>query len=232
MHSIAYAPASTTRDDALLLLPGRRSRDKDFEETGFIAAVRDRQVNIEVIAVDAHLGYYLEDRYRDLPAIIHEDIVQPLMRRGIKRVWLVGTSLGALGAIAYAKKYPNYVAGLLLMGAYLGEAPILDQIERVGGLARWYPTESVGYDYEQRTWHWLKGYCDGTMRPSLYLAWGASDRFERASRLVAAGLPAAQVIVSAGGHDFDTWLALWGKFLDTGALTRGSPALKTDRNYQ
>ncbi len=212
--SISYPPTSATTDRAVLLLPGRRSRAKDFEKEGFVAAVRERRLNVEVVAVDAHLGYYLEDRYRDLPAIIQEDVVQPLIQRGFKEVWLVGTSLGSLGAVAYAKKHPNLVAGLLLMGAYLGEEPILDEIDGAGGLARWMPATSIGYDYEQRTWQWLKGYSFGERRPLLHLAWGDADRFARASRLLAPLVPAARVFVTTGGHDFDTWSKLWARFLD------------------
>jgi pimeloyl-ACP methyl ester carboxylesterase len=200
----------------VLLMPGRHSRAADFAAHGFVQAVEERGLNVEVLAVDAHLGYYLEKGYRSLPARLHEDVVLPAMGRGCRQVWLVGTSLGAMGSVAYAKRYPAAVAGVVLLGAYLGEEPILDEIERAGGLARWTPAGSVGYPYEVRTWHWLQRYTEPIRPPlpELYLGYGERDPYQHASRLLAPALLADHVLVAPhGGHDWDTWLGLWKRFL-------------------
>jgi pimeloyl-ACP methyl ester carboxylesterase len=215
IRSLVYSRSGGEPRTAVLLLPGRYSRAEDFARNGFVAAVRGHHLDVEIVAVDAHLGYYLQDRYKDLPDIIDADVVTPLLKRGHERVWFVGTSLGALGCIAYAKKYPDRVAGLLLMGAYLGEDPIIEDIQRAGGLRQWQPTPAVGYDYEVRTWQWLQGYFDHQSRPELFLGYGASDRFAPASKILASALPASHVLLAPNGaHDFDTWANLWVRFLD------------------
>ena len=75
----------------------------------------------------------MEDGYRTLPLRLHLDVVLPASARGRQKIWLVGTSLGAMGSLAYVKRYPETVAGVVLLGPYLGEEPILDEIERAGG---------------------------------------------------------------------------------------------------
>jgi pimeloyl-ACP methyl ester carboxylesterase len=215
IRSISYLPTEGVPTTAVLLMPGRRSRAPDFESSGFVSAVRNRNLNVELVAVDAHLGYYLEQRYQSLPDIVEEDVVQPLLARGRQRLWLVGTSLGAFGSVAYAKKHPECVAGILLMGAYLGEEAILEDIEHAGGLARWMPTPGVGIDYETRTWDWFKGYLAREPRPNLYLAYARRDPYARASVILTPALAGSRILVDeAGGHDFDTWTRLWGRFLD------------------
>jgi pimeloyl-ACP methyl ester carboxylesterase len=215
LPSLRYQSGQGNPTTAVLLLPGRYSRASDFAAHGFVRAVQERGLNVEVLAVDAHLGYYLEKGYRSLPARLHEDVVLPAMDRGCRQVWLVGTSLGAMGSVAYAKRFPAAVAGVVLLGAYLGEEPILGEIERSGGLAAWTPAGSVGYPYEVRSWHWLQRYTE--VRPSLpelYIGYGERDPYLRASRLLAAALPRDHVLTASdGGHDWETWLGLWQRFL-------------------
>jgi pimeloyl-ACP methyl ester carboxylesterase len=222
MPSISYMPASGNPTGTVLLMPGRYSRASDFERNDFVSAVRERGLDVELVAVDAHLGYYQDERYHALPEVVHDDVVKPRLARG--RVWFVGTSLGALGSIAYAKAYPHEVNGLVLLGAYLGEAAIVTDVERAGGLTRWRPTPSTGYDYEIRTWSWLKGYTAGAERPELFLGYGTDDRFALANTLLARVLPPTHVVVDTGGeHDFSTWSKLWRMLLDSsfGAELRG-----------
>ena len=216
LPSFHYESGHAKPTTAVLFLPGRGSRADDFAGQGFVQAVQERGLNLELVAVDAHLGYYLEDRARSLPARLHQDAVLPAMARGCRQVWLVGTSLGAMGTLAYVQHYPAAVAGVVLLGPYLGEEPILGEIERAGGLAAWSPAGSVGYDHEVRTWQWLQLLAEsGRPRPfELYLGYGERDRLVRASRLLAAALPADHVLTAPnGGHDWDTWLGLWQRFL-------------------
>jgi pimeloyl-ACP methyl ester carboxylesterase len=215
LPSLRYPSGHGQPTTAVLLLPGRYSRARDFAAHGFVEAVRERGLNVELLAVDAHLGYYLQEGYRSLPARLHEDVVLPAMARGCRQVWLVGTSLGALGSVAYAKRYPAAVAGMVLLGAYLGEEPILGEIGRAGGLSAWIAAGSVGYPYEVRTWQWLKRYPElRPPLPELYLGYGERDPYLGASRLLAPALPPDRVLTAPdGGHDWDTWLGLWQRFL-------------------
>ena len=179
-------------------------------------AVQDMRLNVELIAADAHLGYYLEGGYRTLPLRLYQDVVLPAMARGRQKIWLVGTSLGAMGSLAYAKRYPETVAGVVLLGPYLGEEPILDEIERAGGLAAWSPTQSAGYEYEVHTWQWLKLVANAAnpRRLEIYLAYGQRDRYAKVSHLLAAVLPSDHVLTDKEGeHDWSAWLALWRRLL-------------------
>lgn len=216
MASIHYRSPKHDRTTAVLMLPGRRSRAEDFQSNGFIDAVRDLGLDVDILAADAHLGYYLDGRYRTLPLRIEEDIVGPFVAQGGRGVWLVGTSLGAFGSLAYAKWYPEHVLGLLLLGPYLGEDPVLEEIEHTGGLAAWTPSGRAGYDYEIRSWVWLKQYAGpSTQRPfDLYIGYGLRDSLRRASDILVRILPRDHVFISEeGGHDWDTWLSLWKRFL-------------------
>jgi pimeloyl-ACP methyl ester carboxylesterase len=216
MSSLHYMSGTNSPSIALLFMPGRRSRADDFAREGFVRAVQNMRLNVELIAADAHLGYYTEGRYRTLPTRLHQDVVLPAMARGRKKVWLVGTSLGAMGSLAYVKRYPETVVGVVLLGPYLGEEPILEEIERAGGLAAWSPNQSVGYEYEVHTWQWLKQVANAATprRLELYLAYGEHDRYARASHLLAAGLPSDHVLVEKEGeHNWSTWFALWRRLL-------------------
>ncbi len=218
MPSIRYESAQGHGHSGaiVLLMPGRRSRAGDFESNGFVAAARNQGIDADLVAVDAHLGYYLDGGYQSLPVRIEEDVVRPLGAHIGRGLWLVGTSLGAMGSLAYAKHYPERVSGLLLLGPYLGEDAVLAEIQAAGGLEAWTPSGKAGYDYEIRTWVWLKQFADGRAKPPcrLYIGYGKRDSYRRASDILAAVLPADHVLVSdEGGHDWDTWLGLWRRFL-------------------
>jgi pimeloyl-ACP methyl ester carboxylesterase len=207
-------PVLAWQQCALLLMPGRRSRAADFERHDFVAAVRALGLDVDVVAVDAHLGYYLDGNYRTLPQRIQQGKVLPWPDQGGRKLWFVGTSLGSLGSLAYAKRYR--VSGLVLLGPYLGEEPLLAEIDRQGGLASWKPTGTVGYDYEVHTWLWLQQYAKPGAQdlPSLYVGYGLRDSYRHASDILAKVLPADHVFVNReGAHDWDTWLSLWKQFL-------------------
>jgi hypothetical protein len=55
----------------------------------------------------------------------------------------------------------------------------------------------------------------------MYLGYGRSDRFARGHLLLAKILPADCVVVEDGGHDWPTWLALWGRVLDAMPISSG-----------
>lgn len=228
LPSIHYSTPKSNRAPLVLLMPGRRSRAGDFESNGFVSAARDLGLEVDLVAVDAHLGYYLNEGYQSLPLRIETDVVRPLLLQGPRGVWLVGTSLGALGSLAYLKQYPGRVSGALLLGPYLGEDAVLDEIEAAGGLSAWKPSGKSGYDYEIRTWVWLKQYADRNARApvELYLGYGKRDSYHRAADILAGVLPANHVFVSEqGGHDWATWLDLWKRFLASKGHRLEQPAI-------
>ena len=199
--------------DLVVFLPGRGDRAEDFEERGFLAAARKAGLEADVLAVDAHLAYYYK---RVITQRLWEDVILPARAQGYRRVFVVGISLGGLGAITLADEHPDAVAGLFVLAPYLGEPDLTREIEAAGGLARWSGAPSER-DF-RGVWGYLRGYAAGEPRPPLWLAYGESDRYAYGHRLLAAALPKERVLVTAGGHDWKAWDRLWSEFLARGAF--------------
>jgi pimeloyl-ACP methyl ester carboxylesterase len=201
-------PGTGDPDRVLLLLPGRRSRPEDYETRGFVRAARESGIACEIVSPDAHLGYYMR---RTIHVRLHEDILRPARSRGRDRVFLAGISLGALGSLITAHEFPGEVDALVLIAPYLGDDDIVGRIEEAGGLSGYAPDRPEDLE---NLWVWLKGYAEAKeTRPPLLLAYGESDRFARAHRLLAAALPPDRVIREPGGHDWPTWGRLWARIL-------------------
>ena len=104
MPSISSAAAKGLGKTLLIMLPGRGDRASSFVTAGFVD-IADRH-QFDVLAVDAHFGYYAE---RILVERLHEDIIAPAKARGYENIWLLGISMGGLGALLYAAEYPNEI---------------------------------------------------------------------------------------------------------------------------
>ena len=66
---------------------------------------------------------------------IREDIIIPAKARGYRNIWMLGISMGGMGAIWYDRTHPGDVNGLILLSPYLGEKTIVETIEKAGGLS-------------------------------------------------------------------------------------------------
>lgn len=198
----------------VVFLPGREDDVTSFERHGFVDAVRQENISADMMTVDAHLGYYAEKTLVDR---MRQDVIGPARSAGYDRIWLAGVSMGALGALLYLKHHPEEVNGVLLIGPYLGDTEIIDEIQGAGGLAAWTPGD-VGTDDWQRTlWKGLKD-MHGRELPPIYLAYGKDDRYAGGAELLTPLLPADRVSAVPGGHDWRTWRSLWKVFLAKGIL--------------
>lgn len=214
MRTVPYPGAGVAGGDLVIFLPGRGDRPEDFEERGLLAAARQAGLDADVLAVDAHLAYYYE---RVISERLWADVVTPARARGYRRLWLVGISLGGLGSVATLQEHPDAAAGLLVLAPYLGEPELVREIEAAGGLAHWRPGPAER-DF-RGVWAWLRGCAThGVPRPPLWLAYGESDRYAYAHRLLASALPPERVLVAPGGHDWTAWSRLWADFLSRGAF--------------
>ena len=192
MYTQTDVSRCTLRADTLLvLLPGVYSHPDEFVREGFVQAVHDARLAVDVVRVDAHLNYY---ERKTFVARLHQDVIAPAQARGYRAIWIAGISLGGFGGLIYAKEHPSDVAGLVALAPYLGEAAI---------------------------WPWLNGYADAAPgHPPLYLGYGKADRFADANGLLAAKLPPSQAFTTDGGHDWAPWLRLWKAILPTLPLPR------------
>lgn len=195
------------------MLPGAMHKPHDLVANGFVAALRERALPISVAIPDAHPGYYLD---RDLVERLRTEIVAPEETRGYRDIWLMGISLGGLGALMYARAHPRDVKGVVVLAPYLGVPGTLHEVARAGGLRTWQHGESTVNEDERGMLEWLKRYGVDESMPAIYLGYGKQDRFAAASELLRECLPPHHVTAVAGAHDWATWRALWTGLLDRG----------------
>ena len=196
----------------LVMLHGAGDHADDFLRHGFIAALRQRRIPVDVLAVQANSDLYLEKR---MIACLHAEVIVPALKAYARPLplWLTGISLGGMGAGLYARAHPGTVAGLLLLAPFFAVRGTIAEVTRAGGLMAWNPEKIEPDDEERGLLLWLKQWQrnDG---PAIRLGYGTNDRYAPASALLAARLPAHDVMTCAGGHDWPTWQALWPRLLD------------------
>ncbi|BCM25125.1 alpha/beta fold hydrolase [Methyloradius palustris] len=192
----------------LILLPGAYGMPEDFVAYGFVSALRDQQLPMDVAMLELPFNQVADD---SLLAEIHTQLVQPALAAG-QAVWLAGISIGGYLAMAYAESYPNQIAGMFLMAPYPGNRMITNEIMAAGGLASWSPEAVTTLDTERRIWRWLKE--SATINIPIHLGIGQDDRFSAGHRMMATALPPAHVDSIAGGHEWAVWRQLWQNFLD------------------
>ncbi len=205
----------------MVFLRGMGGGNESFEEQGFVDEVRARGLAYDMAAPDAHIGYYMD---RSMIQRLKEDVIDPAKARGCRKIWLVGVSMGGLGAILYLKEYPKDIAGVYLMAPFLGTQSILDEIDAAGGLIRWKPGALQDEDDWQRMlWTWLKTEVAGHPEKIVYLGYGTEDFYGKGARLLAPALPADRVYAIFGGHDYPTFKTLWKMFLSGSAPLKNEP---------
>ena len=210
-----------------IMLPGMLDSAETFRRQGFARLAAEKAPGLDVIAADAHFGYY---RKGLILTRLHEDLVGPEIEKG-RRVWLLGTSLGGIGSLLYARgrngdeTLPDagQLAGLVLLAPFLGEDELIEEIAAAGGPLGWQPpAESPGErgsraDVGEAAWMWLLDWyrLEGK-KPRIVLGWGEDDDLAPAARLAARLLPEQDVFEQPGDHDWDVWYGLFSDMLDAG----------------
>lgn len=189
----------------LVLLPGRGDDVTAFADHGFIDDLRATGASVDVVAVDARVGYYMKETIVER---LRTDVLEPARRQGYAHVWIAGISMGGLGTLAVASAIPGAADRLIVLAPYLGPERLLRDIEAAGGPARWTPTDPA--DRYQRIWQWLKRYREpGSIMPKMTLGFGDQDSLAPGLRLLAQLLPGDQVLRVDGGHDWTAWRQIW-----------------------
>jgi pimeloyl-ACP methyl ester carboxylesterase len=192
----------------LVMLPAAYAQPEDFLAAGFVRAVRARRLDVDLAFAGFELRHVTD---REPLARLRAELVQPALAMG-SAVWLGGISLGGYLALCCAERYPGELTGLCLFAPYLGSHIVTGEIERSGGARRWRAPALTEDDDERRIWRYIQGLATGS--PAVHLGLGREDRFARRHRLLAAALPAENVDIVPGGHDWPTWSRLWERFLD------------------
>jgi pimeloyl-ACP methyl ester carboxylesterase len=205
MGAVQYTkPGAGVARGVIVLLPGMGDRPETFAERGFVAALRRQAPQYDVIAVDAHYGYYRE---RSLVERLEHDVVGPALRAGYRELWLVGASMGGLGAVAYARVHPERITGLLLFAPYMGPREVIDEVKRVGLCAYRPAAETIdgSESFARANFSYLSRTACQARDVALWLAVGADDGLVTANTLLGKVLPADHFLVMQGGHGWKVW---------------------------
>jgi len=213
LDTVQHQAACGTRADALVvLLPGIFDTPEDFARERFISALRERNLSVDVIAADAHMGYY---RQRTIVERVRQDIVLPARRLGYRQIWLAGVSLGGYGSLLYAKYHAGDIDGIFLIAPYLGNDDLMKEIAAAGGPAGWKAGSMDEHQPDRELWEWMQQRVPGQRgSPPIYIGYGVADRFAPANRMFAGMLPTGHAATTDGGHEWAPWRRLWEGFLD------------------
>lgn len=221
---------ATQRSDTLLvLLPPSLSSIDDFYAQGFVDAVRQRQVPIDLRLADVTAQHVLD---KTLVSALHAEVIQPARAEGYRSVWLAGISMGAFSALHYAAHHADQLAGVYLLAPYPGTGDVLAEIRTAGGAAAWcqHPPSVVD---ERTWWHWLgQESRKGEWTTPVYFGTGSDDRFLAGQQLLSDLLPKERVHLIPGSHQWATWKALWNDWLDHGPLASDAPQHKRHLQWQ
>jgi pimeloyl-ACP methyl ester carboxylesterase len=190
---------------AVVLLPGVGDRPETFEQQGFVAALRRHAPDHDVIAADAHFGYY---RAHSLVERLERDVIGPLRAQGYRELWLAGTSMGGFGAVAYARMHPERIAGLLLFAPYMGSREVADEVVRAGGLCRYraperYVDDALGF--ARANFGYLRRLACEPSEVAVWLAVGQNDSLLPADQILGRALKPQRFLTLPGGHGWKVW---------------------------
>ena len=115
MPVVFHAAAAGAADGLIVLLPGFSDGPASFDNQGMIDIVRRIAPAFDAVATDAHFAYY---RNQSIVERLHADVIEPITGQ-YRTVWLVGISMGGLGAASYAMEHPDVVAGVILLAPYM-----------------------------------------------------------------------------------------------------------------
>lgn len=207
MTSVTNAEVRGPARCLVVLLPGILDDADDFREEGMLKTLKDAPISADVVAANATFGYY---RRGLMPDRLFEDVIEPARaRRDYEHTWLIGISMGGLGALLSAQKHAEEIDGVILLAPYMGNDDTIASIKRAGDLASWTPPPpkpDPSDDFDVRLWAWLKEVQAGkAFAPDIAMGAGKDDRFRDAHALLAKGLAPGHVFWTSGGHDWGPW---------------------------
>ena len=195
----------------VVVLPGRGDDIRALRRAGIAEAVQSAWPDADVLLAGMALNVYMEGRAAER---LRREIIEPARAgKAYRETWLLGASLGGMGALMYDRAYPGDIKGLVLMAPYLGEAPLLEEIAGAGGLSRWQPgplPAVTGPEGSQReTWRYLQGWLSRPDRTrDVWVGHGDADYLRAAIPLLAPALPPGHVLEAPGAHTWRVWTPL------------------------
>jgi pimeloyl-ACP methyl ester carboxylesterase len=210
-HIYDVAPVEGERI-LLLMLPGAKNTPRQLAENGFIHALRERNLAVDVLALDTHVDLYL-DRGR-VERLLHDTLDEARVH-GYRRIWLLGISLGGTGAMLCATQRTADIEGIFLLAPFLGTRGIIAEVAAAGGFRHWKAGEIESRDLERALLEQIqRSRLETDDFPPIYLGYGSEDRYRGASILLSEHVSHDRLSVMTGGHDWETWIVLWHGLLD------------------
>ena len=203
--ALLAAPQQAQR--LVVVLPGRGDDLDGLRRSAIASAVQSAWPDADVILTGLALGYYMQGQAVQR---LQREVIAPARARGYREIWLLGASLGGMGALMYDRSHPGEIDGIVLLAPYLGEKPLLEEIAAAGGVAQWQPgpmPAAVDNDnFGQELWRHLKGWTSEPARANdVWLAYGDRDKLRQGMPLLAPLLRPQHVFVRAGGHAWNVW---------------------------
>jgi pimeloyl-ACP methyl ester carboxylesterase len=211
LAAIWYHAKESARSQRLFIfLPGRRDRAADFARHGLIGMAQRRVVDLDCVALDATIGYYLDGSVADR---IQREIVIPARAHGYREIWLVGVSMGGLGAFFHERTFPGETDGLILLAPFLGDdRKLFADIDAAGGAVLWASAQPSGNAersraaYQRDLWLFLGRLpFRRASEQQIWVAYGDRDRLLPGIERLSTVLPPKRIFRLPGGHTWDVW---------------------------
>jgi pimeloyl-ACP methyl ester carboxylesterase len=198
------APQLSPLRTLIIVLPGRNDGGRGANEHGMARAIHEAWPGADVLLASATYVYYRDGKVVER---LHEDVVEPALRAGYRRIWLAGASMGGMGAMLYERAHPGTLTGVVLFAPFLGDQPLLEEIRRAGGVRQWdpgpLPAEVDADNYQRQVWKHIREH--SALANRVWLACGSDDYLLSGARLLATTLPEGRFIEMPGRHDWRTW---------------------------
>jgi pimeloyl-ACP methyl ester carboxylesterase len=193
-----------------VFLQGRFDRASDFVRHGLISSAQGLILGLDCVAVDATIGYYFDGSIADR---LQREIIGPARSVGYREIWIVGVSMGGLGAFFHERAYPGEVNGLILLAPFLGDdLALFREMDAAGGPASWSGSQPLiaperqKAEFQRGLWQFLgRTRFDRTLQLETWMAYGGDDRLLPGIERLKSLLPAERVIPLAGGHTWEVW---------------------------
>ncbi len=192
----------------IVVLPGRGDDIANLKSGGIAQSIQSVMPEADILLTGVTFAYYMEGR---MPKRLRQEILLPAREHGYREIWLVGASMGGMGALLYDSEYPGDANGLVLLAPYLGSGKILEQINNAGGLQAWdagpMPSLIDDKNFERELWRYLKTWQNENKPRSrgVWLAYGDDDRLSATMPSLQKLLASEHVFVRDGGHAWVVW---------------------------